>query len=299
MKKLLPILIVFLLALSGCGAFVSGSGSEEAQHSSAPEPELLTDAVTQAQVFHHHCEDSDTYTVTGEALDLLRSWANGLELTPCAGDFPEREGPNDVEGGESWTVTPAESSASSFRYMNHGPEACYIHMDDLWYLVSNPSDPPITISEEELSEEHRWDLIPMVMVNGQLYYDTGRRNNDELRCGVMDGEITSSVEGWEVPAEDGQSNFGSGYGYQWGSKEGEIEVNIEDNWLVFETRPRDGSTVLFDGRQYSADGLSEETLEWLDWYNGLSKEEQLAVSAIPTELVPEGEVITAEDAGEP
>jgi len=34
---------------------------------------------------------------------------------------------------------------------------------------------------------------------------------------------------------------------------------------------------------YKAD-LSEETLEWLEWYNQLSKAEQLAVSYIPSDL---------------
>ena len=30
-----------------------------------------------------------------------------------------------------------------------------------------------------------------------------------------------------------------------------------------------------------AEGLSKETLEWLDWYNSLPEEQQLAVSAVP------------------
>ena len=29
------------------------------------------------------------------------------------------------------------------------------------------------------------------------------------RCGTMDGEITSTVDGTEIPTEDNQSNFGS------------------------------------------------------------------------------------------
>ena len=35
------------------------------------------------------------------------------------------------------------------------------------------------------------------------------------RCGNMDGEITSTVDGTEIPTEDNQSNFGSGFGYQY------------------------------------------------------------------------------------
>lgn len=39
-----------------------------------------------------------------------------------------------------------------------------------------------------------------------------------------------------------------------------------------------------------ASNLSEETIEWLVWYNQLSKEEQMAISAIPAELRPENDL---------
>ena len=64
------------------------------------------------------------------------------------------------------------------------------------------------------------DRIPMVMADGAMYYDTGRESTVTGRCGVMDGEITSAVERTEVPSENNQSNFGAGYGYQWGPEEG-------------------------------------------------------------------------------
>ena len=65
-----------------------------------------------------------------------------------------------------------------------------------------------------VKEAEQWDLIPMVMVNGELYIDTGHESTVEARCGVMDGEITSEVDGSEKPTKDNQSNFGTGYGYQ-------------------------------------------------------------------------------------
>ena len=40
-----------------------------------------------------------------------------------------------------------------------------------------------------VKEAEQWDLIPMVMVNGELYIDTGHESTVEARCGVMDGEI--------------------------------------------------------------------------------------------------------------
>lgn len=86
---------------------------------------------------------------------------------------------------------------------------------------------------EEVSEA-KWDLIPMVMVDGTLYLDTGK-TSDALRCGVMDGEITSTVEGWERPNQNDQSNFGAGYGYQYGAKD-TVEIFMNDEWWIFATK---------------------------------------------------------------
>ena len=80
-----------------------------------------------------------------------------------------------------------------------------------------------------------WDLIPMVMVNGTLYLDTGHESNVEARCGVMDGEITSQVDGSKQPTVDDQSNFGTGYGYQYGATEGTIELFMNGKWWIFAT----------------------------------------------------------------
>ncbi len=80
------------------------------------------------------------------------------------------------------------------------------------------------------------DRLPSVMVDGVLYLDTGRVS-DALRCGVMDGEITSTVDSSEVPTEDNQSNFGTGFGYQYGP-EGTIEVCITEKWCIFAAEGR-------------------------------------------------------------
>ncbi len=43
-------------------------------------------------------------------------------------------------------------------------------------------------------------------------------------------------------------------------------------------------TVAFHGSVYRTASLSAETLEWLEWYNGLSAAEQRAISYVPAEL---------------
>ena len=73
----------------------------------------------------------------------------------------------------------------------------------------------------------------MLMVDGVLYEDAGCENTTEGRCGNMDGEITSSVESWQQPEEDGQSNFGSGFGYQIGMEPDTLEILQDGHWLVF------------------------------------------------------------------
>lgn len=81
----------------------------------------------------------------------------------------------------------------------------------------------------------KYDLIPMVMVGGVLYLDTGHESTVEVRCGMLDGEITTSVSSSEMPSVDDRSNFGEGFGYQFGSREGTVEIYMNEKWRVFAT----------------------------------------------------------------
>ncbi|MCR4936378.1 MAG: hypothetical protein K5990_07865 [Oscillospiraceae bacterium] len=82
--------------------------------------------------------------------------------------------------------------------------------------------------------EPKWDLIPMVMVNGVLYLDTGYNSYRIPEREEPDGTITSEVDGSERPTEDDQSNFGTGYPYRYGD-EGTVELLLHDKWRVFAT----------------------------------------------------------------
>lgn len=88
---------------------------------------------------------------------------------------------------------------------------------------------------EQTEADAMWDRIPMVRVNNKLYYDTGRESTVSGRCGNMDGEITSTVDGTEIPMENNQSNFGSGFGYQYGADD-TLEIYMNEKWFVFEYR---------------------------------------------------------------
>lgn len=86
----------------------------------------------------------------------------------------------------------------------------------------------------EISTTEEVQPQPMyVMVRGELYQSTGRESELTVRCGTMDGEIQSTVDTSEKPQKDDESNFGTGYGYQFMGDD-TIEVCIERQWIVFE-----------------------------------------------------------------
>lgn len=88
---------------------------------------------------------------------------------------------------------------------------------------------------EHAEADSVWDRMPMVRINGKLYYDTGKESTVSGRCGNMDGEIASTVDGTKIPMEDNQSNLGSGFGYQYGEDD-TIEIYMNVKWFIFECR---------------------------------------------------------------
>lgn len=133
------------------------------------------------------------------------------------------------------------------------------------------------------------DLIPMVMINGELYLDTGKESSKIERTDHFEGEITSEVDGAEQPTEDNQSNFGTGYGYQYGSQEGTIEILMNDKWWIFVTEevrqkiqfPTNEETIIYNGKEYLKSELCDATLHWLE----LSEQERMLSSYLPPEFM--------------
>ena len=151
------------------------------------------------------------------------------------------------------------------------------------------------LSVSESGEQAQYDVIPMLMVGGRLYYDTGRESTLETRCGLPDGTIDSTVEGSEIPTQDNQSNFGAGFDYQYGADDDTLETFIDGKWMVFEHREGTGRQVRFGDKMVDEGALSEETLEWLEWFNSLPETEQLAISSIPQDLLEAAGILDAED----
>jgi len=61
-------------------------------------------------------------------------------------------------------------------------------------------------------------------------------------------------------------------------------VTNPSNPPVINTQTENTDTVQFHGDIFNKSNLSQETLKWLEWYNGLSESEQLSISSIPADL---------------
>ncbi|MDD2954687.1 MAG: hypothetical protein PHD67_00075 [Oscillospiraceae bacterium] len=104
-------------------------------------------------------------------------------------------------------------------------------------------DSAFELSLLERAPEFSKEPLPMVMVDGKLYGDANREIIRDGRCGVMDGEIRSTVDIAETPSENGQSNFGSGYGYQYGPEDS-LEICIDGTLKVFELLDENGGQAI-------------------------------------------------------
>ena len=142
-----------------------------------------------------------------------------------------------VEG--SWELNSADRIVVPISNAHPSPEPEIGNVIEIEYsgeiLESYPAQIADVYGIKLIREAETWDLIPMVMVNGTLYLDTGHESTIEARCGVMDGEITSQFDGSKQPTVDDQSNFGTGYGYQYGATEGTIELFMNGKWWIFAT----------------------------------------------------------------
>lgn len=81
------------------------------------------------------------------------------------------------------------------------------------------------------NEKAEHNYPPMVKVAGVVYVDTGYENA-MATCGTADGEIKTAVDGTKKPVRDDQSNFGTGYDYQFWEK-GYMNVRLNNRWILF------------------------------------------------------------------
>ena len=130
------------------------------------------------------------------------------------------------------------------------------------------------------------DLAPMIYVNDKLYQYADSQPNltDKESRFIYLGEIKSKVSSSQEPKENFQANddiVGAAV-YQY---KNDIVVQIDGEYYLYKDMTNLGDeTVEFDGQLFNKADLSKGTLEWLEWYNSLPPEEQLAVNSIPADL---------------
>lgn len=193
----------------------------------------------------------------------------------------------------SWELNSADKIEIPMKNMSPSPEPVVGDILKIEYDGQLQETYPAKISNpysiSVVEEAETWALIPMVMVNGTLYLDTGYESTIEARCGVMDGKITSQVHGSQRPTIDNQSNFGSGYGYQYGATEGTIEIYMDGEWRIFATEevrqeiqfPTNEETITYNGKEYKKSELCDATLQWLE----LTEQERMFSSYLPPEFM--------------
>ncbi len=69
---------------------------------------------------------------------------------------------------------------------------------------------------------------------------------------------------------------------------------ITSEYIATEIENVRGRTMKFRGQVFNKDELSSETIKWLEWYNALPLEDQLAVNSIPRELYTHNNSTTAD-----
>lgn len=161
--------------------------------------------------------------------------------------------------------------------------------------ANNEEETTAIVEESNLEEEEEYtpieEKVHTVRVNGINYFETNRTTSylPEVTEDTITGDIRSFVAKDEFPTEDNQSNFGVGYVYQVKDKDF-VYVNINDAWHIFCSNEDGKNVITFQDRVFMKTELSKETLEWLEKYNELSIDEQLAMDAIPAELIDEVDV---------
>lgn len=168
----------------------------------------------------------------------------------------------------------------------------YLYEVDQQYLLRIPfasDEAQLGVTGEDLLKALvpvSGDVAPMVYVNDTLYQIVGNQPNlaDKESKFILLGEIESKVSSSQEPKENLQANddIVGAEVYQY---ENDIVVQINGEYFLYMNRANvENEAVEFNGRLFNKSDLTKETLEWLEWYNSLPLEEQLAVSSIPNEL---------------
>lgn len=101
---------------------------------------------TTVNVTHNIMGDTFNRKVIGENADKLRTWASELKYELI--EFESGQTPGDNDGGETYHFVFNDGGFTDFSYVINGADGCYLLIDNDWYSVSNPSNPPLVDAHE-------------------------------------------------------------------------------------------------------------------------------------------------------
>lgn len=98
------------------------------------------------------------------------------------------------------------------------------------------ADEPASIMLDGCEGQVQSEISPVrvIKAGGEVYYDSGITNNVP-RCGNLDGSLKKTVGAYELPQNDGESNFepeSDYFGYQ-SCTSITKDVLVDGNWVVF------------------------------------------------------------------
>ena len=131
-------LLVSIFTLASCDATVPDPGSGER---SKPIAAVIQDDISVINITHTVGGQSTKFTLEGDSLDDLRAWVADLQYKHQV--YTKGNSPGDIDGGEVYSFEMAEDDYPGFSYIINGVNNCYLLIEDEWYSVSNPSNPPV------------------------------------------------------------------------------------------------------------------------------------------------------------
>ena len=204
MKKII-FLFMTVLALAAC------SNEEDNKEISDSNENVEWDLIPMIYV------DDDFYFYSGEEKYYD-------EVTDFDGEIDSK-----VKG----TSNPYKNNQSNF-----GTGYKYKILDEGKTINLYLDDNKLMIFKLDLYEDVKWDLIPMVYIDDNLYLlSEVKKYYDEVTD--FDGEIDSEVDLTLEPTKNNQANFGTGYKYKILDEGKTIKLYLDDNKLIIFKKEED------------------------------------------------------------
>ncbi len=188
MKKLFALAMALVLAFSMVGC------NNDAQNSVGPGRPISTyigNDVTKIKVTHYVSGEENSWIAEGEEINGLKEWANNLKYDIV--EFEESQTPGESEGGEVYDFTLTEGNYPGFSYIING-DNCYLLIEEYWYAVSNPSNPPITDRKDSAPEKVASPTPKLMVVVGGTEINTLLGNYEWIEK-LTDGEKKTVIDG--------------------------------------------------------------------------------------------------------